>query len=87
MTIVEAMDSEKREMNTIAMTAMTIINPRKEFWPCRGSSKLPDASPVRNQLIYGARPNRTVAMTIIKELTEPGDRTSDPCPQILYTTD
>ena len=38
MTIVETMDSGERGMNP---AAMTIINPRKEYWPSRGSKQQP----------------------------------------------
>ena len=37
-TIVETMDSNERGMNPVAMT---IINPRKEYWPSRGSNQRP----------------------------------------------
>ena len=37
-TIVETMDSGERGMNPVAMT---IINPRKEYWPSRGSNQRP----------------------------------------------
>ena len=38
MTIVETIDDDEREMNFVAMT---IINPRKEYWPIRGSNQRP----------------------------------------------
>ena len=38
MTIVETTDSDERGMNPVAMT---IINPRKEYWPSRGSNQRP----------------------------------------------
>ena len=37
-TTVETMDSSEREMNSIAMT---IINPRKEYWPSPGLNQQP----------------------------------------------
>ena len=37
-TIVKTTDSCEREMNPVAMT---IINPRKEYWPSRGSNQRP----------------------------------------------
>ena len=37
-TIVETMDRGEREMNPVTMT---IINPRKEYWPSRGSNQPP----------------------------------------------
>ena len=36
--IVERMDSGERGMNFVAMT---IINPRKEYWPSQGSNQVP----------------------------------------------
>ena len=38
MTIVETTDSGDRGMNPVAMT---IINPRKEYWPSRESNQRP----------------------------------------------
>ena len=37
-TIIESTDSGERGMNPVAMT---IINPRKEYWPSRGSNQRP----------------------------------------------
>ena len=37
-TIVETTDSAERGMNPVAMT---IINPRREYWPSRGSNQRP----------------------------------------------
>ena len=37
-TIVETTDSGERGMNPVAMT---VINPRKEYWPSRGSNQRP----------------------------------------------
>ena len=44
-TIVETMDSGERRKNHVTMT---IINPRKEYWPSQGSNQRPDlfSSPV-----------------------------------------
>ena len=38
MTIVETKDIVKRGMNPVTMT---IINPKKEYWPSRGSNQRP----------------------------------------------
>ena len=47
------MDSDERGMNPVAMT---IISPRKEYWPTWGSNQQPPVlNPVCYQLSYGAR--------------------------------
>ena len=51
-TIVETMDNGERGMNPVAMT---IINPRKEYWPSRRSNQQPPfLSLQRYRLSYGA---------------------------------
>ena len=54
-TIAKTMDSGEREMNPVAMT---IINPRKEYWQSPGIEPATSglfSSPVRYRLSYGAR--------------------------------
>ena len=60
-SIAETTDSGEREMNPVAMT---IINPRKEYWQSRGSNQRPPVrSPQRYRLSYLARHSRMYTHT------------------------
>ena len=50
--VAETMDSDKRGMNT---AAMTLINPRKEYWSSAGIEGFLFSSPVLYRVNYGAR--------------------------------
>ena len=57
-TIVETTDSSERGMNLVAMT---IINPRKEYWPSQGSNQRPPVlkSPTLPTDIFSFGPGRS----------------------------